>query len=88
MKNIDILKVTLYSLTGEMIHKCDRKQRLDLRLRIDDRDIRIFSDYAHTNYDIIDATSGRIIAIQPREDSLVEVDTAWLYKACETYYEN
>ena len=86
MNNIDVLKITLYSLTGEMNHKTDRNQRLDLRLRIDDRDLRVFGDYQNTVYDIIDAHTGRIVAIQPKEDFLREIDTEWLNKECITYY--
>jgi hypothetical protein len=86
MSNRKVLEIVLYALTGEMNHRYDRKQRLDLRIRIDDRDLRIFSDYKHTAYDIIDAKSGRIVAIQPADDSLTEIDTGWLNKECETYY--
>lgn len=86
MKNIDILNTVLYALTGEINHKTDRHQRVDLRLRIDDRDIRVFGDYKNTVYDIVDAHSGRLIAIQPVDDSISEIDKDWLNKECETYY--
>lgn len=86
MKNIDVLKIVFYALDGEIIHKTDRHQRVDLRLRIDDRDIRVFGDYQNTVYDVVDAHSGRLIAIQPVDDFISEIDKEWLNKECETLY--
>lgn len=85
-KNIDVLNLTLYALTGEILHKIDNKQQLDIRLRIDDRDIGITADDKNTKYHIYDADTGEIIAIQPLEDFLVEIDKEWLNKDCEIYY--
>lgn len=86
MQNIDALKVTLYSLSLQMMEDQDRHRRTDLRLRIDDRDLRVVSDYKHRHYDVIDAETGELIAIQPADDSLTEIDVEWLNKECETYY--
>ena len=85
--NEQVLKITLYSLTLEMMYRTDRRQRLDIRLRIDDRDLRIVSDYKHTNYDILDLETGKIVAMQPANDFFQPIDTTWLEKDCETLYE-
>lgn len=85
-KNRDILELTLHALTGEILYKIDNKQQLDIHLRIDDRDIRITANSDNTKYDIYDTDTGEVIAIQPLEDFLVEVDKEWLNKDSEIYY--
>lgn len=85
-KNRDILELTLHALTGEILHKIDNKQQLDIHLRIDDRDIRITANSDNTKYNIYDTDTGEVIAVQPLEDFLVEVDKEWLNKDSEIYY--
>ena len=86
MKNVDILNITTYSLSRQFMEDVDRHKRTDLKLRIDDRDLRIVSDYKHKHYDILDADTGELIAIQPADDSLTEIDVKWLNNECKTYY--
>lgn len=86
MTNSQVLRVTIYSLRLQMMEDQDRHRRTDIRLRIDDRDLRLVSDYKHRHYDVIDAETGELIAIQPAEDSLTEIDSLWLNKECETLY--
>ena len=86
MTNREIYDIVNAALTPQYIVSKKRHTRLDINLRIDDRDIRIMSDYRHTEYVVIDAETGEVIGIQPVEDSLMEVDKAWWNKKCETYY--
>lgn len=78
MTNREALDIVIDSLVPEMNHRYDRNQRFDVRIRISERYLRIFSDYKQTAFDVIDTYTGRLVAIQPAEDSLTEVDSKWL----------
>lgn len=83
MKNNEVYDIVQSALTPMFNEAIDRHRRFDMTLRIDDRDIRIVSNYKHTSYDIIDAKTGELIGIQPAEDFLTEIDCEWWNKECE-----
>jgi hypothetical protein len=85
MTNKEALDIILESLIPEMNHRYDRHQRFDIRIKISERYLRIFSDYQQTSFDVIDTYTGKLVAIQPAEDSLTEVDSKWLNEKFITY---
>ena len=83
MTNREIYDIVTRALVPEFNEAVDRHKRLDLTIRIDDRDIRMISNYRHTKYDLLDADTGEMIGVQHAHDSLTEIDVEWWNKQCE-----
>ena len=81
MTNREVYDIVNTALTPQYIERKERHKRFDITVRIGHRDIRIMSNYKHTKYDVIDADTGEIIAIQS-DNSLTQIDAEWWNNKC------